>query len=249
MPAETIDFRIERGRHEHFFGRQGVLAAIDEHLAGAAAASGWVLVTGGPGMGKSAILSRWLDPQERRGRRVPHHFLRRDVMDWDRPETVVRSLAAQIEELYPAQRDPQARPDSRLYELLARVSQHELAPRGERLVLVIDGLDEARSDGAAHNPLPSFLPYVLPPGVRVLGALWPQYPHLPWLEARGNVRRIDLDEPAWSGSNIARAIAAGEREAVLGLCRDVEALVALCRAGGPAALEGALHEAAKALGG
>lgn len=64
-------------------------------------------------MGKSALLSRWLDLQEQRGREVPHHFLRRDVMDWDRPETVVLSLAAQIEELYPAQRDPQARPCGR----------------------------------------------------------------------------------------------------------------------------------------
>ncbi|WP_438030273.1 TIR domain-containing protein [Sorangium sp. So ce233] len=122
-------------------------------------------------------------------------------MDWDRPEAVVRSLSAQIEALYPAQKDPEARPESRLIELLAKVSKHELAPRGERLVLVVDGLDEAQSEGAGQNPLPGFLPYALPPRVHALCASRPQYPHLGWLESRGNVRRIDLDAPAWAGSN------------------------------------------------
>ncbi|WP_437760199.1 TIR domain-containing protein [Sorangium sp. So ce1389] len=201
MPADVIDFGIERSRHEHFFGREDVLAAIDRHLEGAGSSGRWVLVTGGPGMGKSAILSRWLDVQEQRGHRAPHHFLRRDVMDWDRPEAVARSLSAQIEALYPAQKDPEARPESRLIELLAKVSKHELVPRGERLVLVVDGLDEARSDGAGQNPLPGFLPYALPPRVHALCASRPQYPHLGWLESRGNVRRIDLDAPEWTASN------------------------------------------------
>ncbi|WP_437803265.1 NACHT and WD repeat domain-containing protein [Sorangium sp. So ce693] len=201
MARELFDFGIERSRHEHFFGREDVLSAIDRHLDGAGTSGRWVLVTGGPGMGKSAILSRWLDVEEQRGHRAPHHFLRRDVMDWDRPEAVARSLSAQIEALFPAQKDPEARPESRLIELLAKVSKHELVPRGERLVLVVDGLDEARSDGAEQNPLPRFLPYALPPRVHTLCASRPQYPHLDWLERRGNVRRIDLDAPAWASSN------------------------------------------------
>ncbi|WP_437664237.1 hypothetical protein [Sorangium sp. So ce1182] len=81
MPADLIDFGIERSRHEHFFGREDVHAAIDRHLDGVGASGRWVLVTCGPGMGKSALLSRWLDVQEQRGHRAPHHFLRRDVMD------------------------------------------------------------------------------------------------------------------------------------------------------------------------
>ncbi|WP_438038181.1 TIR domain-containing protein [Sorangium sp. So ce128] len=201
MAREVIDFSIERSRHGSFFGRQDVLDALERLLAEEAGATGWVLLLGGPGMGKSAILSRWLEIAEQRGRRVPHHFLRRDVMDWDRPDAITRSLAAQIEALYPEQKDSEAAPESRLVELLARVSQRELVPRREQLIVLVDGLDEVRSDGAGQNPLLSFLPYALPPRVQMICASRPQYPHLAALESRGSVRRIDLDAAAWATSN------------------------------------------------
>jgi hypothetical protein len=37
----------------------------------------WVVVTGGPGMGKSALLAEWLKRREKAGDVVPHHFIRR----------------------------------------------------------------------------------------------------------------------------------------------------------------------------
>ena len=46
--------------------------------------------------------------------------------------------------------------------------------RRERLVLVVDGLDEAEAEADGSNPLPSFLPHVLPPGVKVLCASRPE---------------------------------------------------------------------------
>jgi AAA ATPase domain len=130
---DVIDFHDERARHERFVGREDVLAAIDACLLGPGAARGWVLVTGQPGMGKSAILTRWLTLSELAGRPAPHHFVRRGVADWDRPEAIARSLAAQIERLYPAQADPEAAPQRRLLELLGRVSREVLAPRGVRI--------------------------------------------------------------------------------------------------------------------
>jgi hypothetical protein len=84
---DILDFRSERARHAQFLGRDDVLAALDAALA---EGRGWVLVTGQPGMGKSAILTRWLDRAERAGP-VPHHFLRRGVADWDRPAASARS--------------------------------------------------------------------------------------------------------------------------------------------------------------
>ena len=198
---DVIDFRGERGRHQRFVGREGELAAIDACLVGPGAARGWVLVTGQPGMGKSALLSRWLDLAEKAGRPAAHHFLRRGVADWDRPEAIARSLAAQIERLYPAQADAEATPAQRLLDLLGRVSREVLVPRGERLVLVADGLDEAAAE-PGQNPLPLFLPYALPEGVMALCGSRPTYPHLGWLEGRdGFLLRVDLDAAEHSGSN------------------------------------------------
>ena len=82
--AELIDFTIERQRHRRFVGREDVLARLDEWLLGPADA-GWVVVTGGPGMGKSAVLAAWLARREAAGAEAPHHFVRRQVIDWISP--------------------------------------------------------------------------------------------------------------------------------------------------------------------
>jgi WD40 repeat protein len=149
-------------------------------------------------MGKSALLSAWLARREAAGATVPHHFIRRQVADWDQPEAIAASLAAQIEAAYPGLRDPDARPERRLLELLGRVGKR-LGP-AERLVLVIDGLDETRAQ-PGDNPLPRFLPQVVPPGVRLLCATRPMHPHLRWLDARSPLRRLDLDDPRCAASN------------------------------------------------
>jgi hypothetical protein len=192
-----IDFTAERTRHVRFVGREDVLRQLDTWLDGSDH-TGWVVVTGGPGMGKSAILSTWLTRRENAGATVPHHFVRRQVADWDQPEVIAASLATQIEALFPALRDPDARPERRLIELLGRVSKQLGATR--RLVVLVDGLDETDT-GHGENPLPRFLPHALPLGVRFLCATRPSYPHLDWIEARNPVRRLDLDDARWAASN------------------------------------------------
>src|SRR6185295_4783560 len=86
----------------------------------------WVVVTGGPGMGKSAMLAAWLARREAAGAVVPHHFIRRGEYDWDDPAKLVGSLVAQIEEGFADQREPEADaqlpPTARLGAALARVS-------------------------------------------------------------------------------------------------------------------------------
>ena len=77
--AESIDFTPERERHLRFVGREDVLARLDAWLLGPNDTRR-VLVTGGPGMGKSALLANWLDRREAAGAQVPHHFVRRQVM-------------------------------------------------------------------------------------------------------------------------------------------------------------------------
>jgi WD40 repeat protein len=185
-----------------------VLGQLDQWLDGPGE-TGWVVVTGGPGMGKSAILSAWLAQREAAGAVVPHHFVRRQVADWDQPEVIAVSLAAQIEAAFPALRDAEAKPERRLLELLGRVSKQLGATR--QLVVVVDGLDEARAQ-PGENPLPRFLPHVVPAGIRFLCATRPTYPHLNWIEARSPVRRLDLDDPRWASSN--EAVVRGFWEAI-----------------------------------
>jgi hypothetical protein len=219
MFGERLDYGIERQRHEGFIGREVVLAELDRLLV-ADDTDRWVVVTGGPGMGKSAVLAAWLARHEVAGAVVPHHFIRRGEGGWDEPAKIMGSLAAQIEECYPAERDPGARPESRLMELLTRVSARALAPRGGdgRLVLLIDGLDEYDAPADAYNPLAAFLPRALP-RVRLLCASRPRHPYLEALEARGGaLTRIDLDDPSAANDNDATVRAFWQREAAgLGL--------------------------------
>src|SRR3954463_5645023 len=122
MSGERFDYRNERQRHEKFVGREALLARLDDLLV-SDGPDRWVVVTGGPGMGKSAILSAWLARREATGVVVPHHFIRRQVIDWDQPEVIAVSLAAQIEAVFPQLRDNDAKPEARLFELLNRVSK------------------------------------------------------------------------------------------------------------------------------
>jgi len=218
MAGQRLDYGIERQRHTGFVGRDAVLAALDRLLLDDPT-DRWIVVTGGPGMGKSAILAAWLVRREAAGAVVPHHFIRRGFYGWDEPATIVRSLAAQVEACYPAQRDPDARPESRLVDLLSRVSARELVPRGEHLVLLVDGLDEYDPPKDAwSDPLATFLPHALPPGVRLLCASRPRHPYLDALATRGRLQRLDLDDRSRADDNDATVRTFWRREAtVLGL--------------------------------
>jgi WD40 repeat protein/nucleoside phosphorylase len=199
MPSEGINFSGERWRHELLLGREDVLSELSRRLEDMGR-GGWLLVKGSPGRGKSALLAHYLARLESQGEQIPHHFLRRGVEDWGRPEVVSRSLAAQVELLYLGQSSSISRPEMTLPEVLQRVSAEVLTPRGQTLLLIIDGLDEAETDVEGQNPLPLFLPHALPPGVRILCASRPTT-HLDWLEGRERLRCIDLDNERWLASN------------------------------------------------
>lgn len=207
--AGLIDFTAERQRHVQFVGREALLDRLD-HLLVAGSTDRWVLVTGGPGMGKSALLAAWLARRMAVGAAVPHHFIRRGEYDWDDPTMLVGSLVAQIEARFPDQREPDAdtrmHPAARLAAMLRRISESELLPRGERLVILIDGLDEYDPVAATStgDPLAAFLPHTLPQGVSFVCASRPRHPYVSSLEAReGGLVQIDLDDPRNATDNYA----------------------------------------------
>jgi len=201
VQRELIDFSNERGRHTCFFGREEVLEEMDAWLL--ARDCGWLLVTGSPGLGKSALLDRWLRRRQATGKRTAFHFIRRGHLDWAEPQVVQRNLAAQVEVMFPEQRDPDVDPVYRLEQLLGRVSR-VLVERDERLALLVDGLDEAMTAGK-DNPIPYIFPLEMPERVFVVTASRPQYPHLGWFERRnGPSSRLDLDARAESNEKTVR---------------------------------------------
>lgn len=203
-----IDFSIERQRHEDFVGRAALLDKLDQLLV-LDRVDRWVVVSGGPGVGKSALLATWLARREAAGDLLPHHFIRRGEYDWDDPAKLVGSLVAQLEQRFPRQSegadDARMHPAARLLAMLMRVSSNELL-NGERLVILIDGLDEydPPPGSPAVDPLAAFLPHALPRGVRFLCASRPRHPYLSMIEARdGAHASIDLDAPDYAADNTA----------------------------------------------
>jgi hypothetical protein len=126
MSGERFDYSNERQRHEKLVGREALLARLDELLVDDGA-DRWVVVTGGPGMGKSAILSAWLERRETAGAVVPHHFIRRGAYDWDDPAQLVGSLVAQLDKSFPGAREPDVgarmHPAARLAKTISRSSE------------------------------------------------------------------------------------------------------------------------------
>jgi WD40 repeat protein len=207
MSGNRFDYSSERQRHEKFVGRAGLLTRLDQLLVDGET-DRWVVITGGPGMGKSALLAAWLARRVAAGAVAPHHFIRRGAYDWDDPAKLVGSLVAQLEDGFPELReadgDERMHPATRLARALSRVSENVLRPRGERMVILIDGLDEYDPPvgSSAGDPLAAFLPDALPPGVRLLCASRPRHPYVSSLEARdGELVQIDLDDPGNAADN------------------------------------------------
>jgi WD40 repeat protein len=201
-PDGLIDFYSERSRHEYFFGRRDVLDELDARLR--ACTSGWVLLTGGPGLGKSALLHHWLSLREKSGLPTAFHFIRRGHQNWASPGAVRANLAAQVELQFPSVRQLGDGAPARLERALQRVSPL-LRERGQQLVLVVDGFDESLIPGSDDNPAPGIFPLELPNHVVAVVASRPVFPALNWfLRRSGPSHRIDLGERSESNDRVVR---------------------------------------------
>ena len=143
------------GKREGFVGRRWLFSALKDQLADAQRRA--ILVTGGPGFGKSAFVAEYLH-RNPDGRVLAFHCCQADTRETLSPGRFVRSIAAMIASRHPAYEalldqapyrdvltekysstDPASAFEEGVLAALERVGP----PRPGRWSLVIDALDEA----------------------------------------------------------------------------------------------------------
>jgi Cdc6-like AAA superfamily ATPase len=203
-----------------FVGREEVVFEVYRLLS---TGISWLLVTGSPGTGKTALLEHIVDCLEtaglgglfhhrepnaaieelarelftktQQGRRIiPCHFM----PDQERPRDVMLSLAKQVEELFPDCGDAVTRgADLYLANLLDRVSA-VLKHQGQRLVIITDGLDQSVEALEASARL---IPRA-PAAITIVCSGRPmKHDEYNWMVQSGSFARIDLDDEKWLPSN------------------------------------------------
>ncbi len=165
-PSEPDEPQHQRQRLEaldrRFFGRQELLQAVDGWLG--SRGSGLLLLHGQDGRGKSTLMARLA---RRLG--AVYHFLSARPADGS-PIAVFRSLFRQVGGRFqrPVQCPVSSEAASGAFALLLSEASEWLSP-DERLVLVLDGLDEG-SQSEALPALCRLLPERLPRGVYFIGS-------------------------------------------------------------------------------
>ena len=150
-------------RTKNFVGREFIFDGIQQALAGAEFASGYVVIRGEPGIGKTATAAMLV----LRGSYVHHFNIAAGNIRSPRQflENVCAQLIARYELDHPAL-PPQAGEDSGFLSQLLTEAADKARERAELpVVVVVDALDEADDTGLARSANRLYLPRVLPAGV------------------------------------------------------------------------------------
>lgn len=150
-------------RARDFMGRDFVFEGVRQALAGEEFPSGYVMIRGEPGIGKTAIAAMLV----LRGSYVHHFNIAPENIRSPRQflENVCAQLIVRYQLDYPTL-PPQAGDDSGFLSQLLTEAADRSRQRDELpVVVVVDALDEAEDTGSAPSANRLFLPRALPPGV------------------------------------------------------------------------------------
>jgi hypothetical protein len=155
---KVLDFeRLVDERTRNFIGRGFVFKAIDELLENPEFPSGYILIRGEPGIGKTALLSQLV-----KTRGYVHHF-NIAPQNIRSTRTFLENVCAQLivrYELDHATLPPEATQDSAfLSQLLTEAAEHA---HDQPVVVLVDALDEAEDVGLHTTANRLYLPAVLP---------------------------------------------------------------------------------------
>jgi hypothetical protein len=173
-------------RTKGFVGRQFVFEALDAFLADERQESGYFIIRGEPGIGKSALIAYLV-----KNWGYIHHF-NIALQAINRPRQFLSSICAQLIDLFklehPTVPDDAYESGALLNELLAEAGNK--LERDERLVVAIDALDEVDATGVSGRANLLYLPESLPTGVFVVVTTRPKHDmHL----RVTNSRTLDLE--------------------------------------------------------
>lgn len=149
-------------RTEEFVGRTFVFAKIDQLLQSQEFHSGYIVISGEPGIGKTALCGQLVKQLG-----CVHHFniANRGV---NSPQAFLENVCAQLiirfglEDKFPELEARATRDGNFLLELLDLSSRRA---SGNPVIIVVDALDEAQPTGSNRTPIPLYLPQYLPDGV------------------------------------------------------------------------------------
>ncbi|WP_275291472.1 hypothetical protein [Amycolatopsis sp. La24] len=139
---------------DQLVGRETELAELARFCTAPDDAPAYVWWRAAPWTGKSALMASFvLSPPE--GVRVVSFFVTARSLGDDTREAFVDVVQEQLAEVLGAAKDPEAR---NLNAVFAEAAAH-CRNRGERLVLVVDGLDEDRGASSGGHSIAALLPF------------------------------------------------------------------------------------------
>jgi hypothetical protein len=175
-------------RTRRFLGRDFVFRAIDENLADADFPSGYVVIQGEPGIGKTSLLAHLV-----KTRGWIHHF-NVASLGIRSPRTFLSDVCAQLIVRYGldhAVLPPAATEDG---AFLARLLWEAAAlPEARPVVIALDALDEAEDANVRVGANRLFLPPSLPGGVFIVITTRPQYDYQLAVDRRRDIYLRDDD--------------------------------------------------------
>lgn len=177
-------------RTEGFTGRAFAFEDIEQWLANPAFRSGYIMVKGKPGVGKTALLGQLV---KRRG--WVHHFNIARI-NLTSISAFLSNVCAQLIVRYGLDDSgwpPHATEDGGF--LLSLLSKAASNPANRPVVVAVDALDEAEDpDSPQVNPL--FLPSALPDGVFLVVSVRAEHRHANAFASRHTID-LDNDSRAW----------------------------------------------------
>ena len=177
-------------RTEAFTGRAFAFDDIEQWFASPALSSGYVMVKGNPGVGKTALLGQLI---KRRG--WVHHFNIARI-NLTSISAFLSNVCAQLIVRYgldSSEWPAHATEDGGF--LLSLLSKAASNPANRPVVVVVDALDEATEpDSPQVNPL--FLPSALPEGVFMIVSVRAEHRHANAFASRCTID-LDNDNRAW----------------------------------------------------